>query len=240
MVATPPERSPSDPVSLAALPRRSYAAVPLPAALTTLLGRDQEIAALTALLERPAVRLLTLLGPGGVGKTRLALAVAATVGESFADKAVFVSLAAVSDAAIVPSAIAQPLGVRETGDRPLAETLATSLHGMNLLLVLDNLEHLLPATPLIPDLPRACPRLKILTTSRAVLRVSGEHDFQVLPLALPAPANVSTLEQVAASPAVQLFVDRAQAAGLDFALTTSNATAVADICRRLDGLPLAI
>jgi predicted ATPase/DNA-binding CsgD family transcriptional regulator len=240
MVATPPERSPSDPISLAAVSRRSFAAVPLPAALTPLLGRDQEIAALTALLDRPAVRLLTLLGPGGVGKTRLALAVAAVAVERFADGAGFVSLAAVSDAALVPSAIAQPLGIRETGDRPLSETLTTSLQGTNLLLVLDNLEHLLPATPLIADLLRTCPRLKILTTSRAVLHVSGEYDFPVQPLALPAPADVLTLEQVAASPAVQLFVDRAQAVGANFALTESNAAAVAQICRRLDGLPLAI
>jgi predicted ATPase/DNA-binding CsgD family transcriptional regulator len=240
MVAPPPERSPSDPVSLAAVPRRSYAAVPLPAALTTFLGREREIATLTALLDRPDVRLLTLLGPGGVGKTRLALAVAAAAAEHCADGAVFVSLAAVTDAALVPSAIAQSLGIRETRDRPLSETLAASLHGTNLLLVLDNLEHLLPATPLIADLLRACPRLKILTTSRAALRVSGEHDFPVPPLALPARADVLTLEQVAVSPAVQLFVARAQAAGPDFALTPDNAAAVTEICRRLDGLPLAI
>jgi predicted ATPase/DNA-binding CsgD family transcriptional regulator len=240
MVATPPDRAPSQPTPLTPIPRRGYTAVPLPTLLTPLLGRDREIAALTALLDRPDVRLLTLVGPGGVGKTRLALAVAALAADRFTDGAALVSLAAVSDAAHVPSTIAQALAIREAGDRPVSETLAMSLRGQELLLVLDNLEHLLPATPLIADLLVNCPDLKILATSRAVLRVSGEHDFRLPALALPETDDDLIVEKVAAAPAVQLFVARAQAARTDFALTADNATAVSAICRRLDGLPLAI
>jgi predicted ATPase/DNA-binding CsgD family transcriptional regulator len=240
MVATPPDRAPSQPTPLTPIPRRGYTATPLPTLLTPLLGRDLEIADLTALLDRSDVRLLTLVGPGGVGKTRLALAVAALAADCFTDGAAFVSLAAVSDAALVPSTIAQALAIREAGDQPLSETLAMSLRGQELLLVLDNLEHLLPATPLIADLLVNCPNLKIMATSRAVLRVSGEHDFPVRPLALPEIDDDLIVEKVATAPAVQLFVARGQAARTDFALTVDNAAAVSAICRRLDGLPLAI
>jgi predicted ATPase/DNA-binding CsgD family transcriptional regulator len=240
MVAPPPDRTPSEPISLAPVPRRGSATVPIPTPLTALVGREREVTTLSDLLCRPDVRLLTLTGPGGVGKTRLALEAAARLESAFADGAVFVPFAAVPEPALVASAIAQRLGVREAGGLPVAETLVSALRARHLLLVLDNLEHLLEATPLIAQLLIACPNLSVLATSRAVLRITGEHDFPVPPLALPDAETAPTVEEVGAAPAVQLFVARAQAARPDFALTAANATTVAAICRRLDGLPLAI
>ncbi|MBA2596008.1 MAG: hypothetical protein H0V00_05210 [Chloroflexia bacterium] len=239
-MTAPLDRSPSDPISLAPLPRRGHVAAPFPAPLSALVGREREIGDVTALLRRPDIRLLTLVGPGGVGKTRLALEIAAAAEGDFADGAVLVALAAVPDPALVASAIAQALGVREVGDRKLTATLAAAIRGNELLLVLDNLEHVLEATPLIAELLVASPGLKVLATSRATLRISGEQAFPVPPLALPHAGESLTLDEVGAAPAVQLFVARAQAAHPDFALTAANATAIAAICRRLDGLPLAI
>ncbi|MGH2614192.1 MAG: ATP-binding protein [Thermomicrobiales bacterium] len=239
MVAPSPDRSPSEPIPLAPIPRREIAAAPLPAALTPLVGRERQVAAATALLRRADVRLVALVGPGGVGKTRLGLEVAAEVAAHFADGVTFVPLAAVHEPRLVGVTIAQALGVRETGERPLAETLAAALRPKHLLLILDNLEHVLDAAPLIADLLVACPTLHVLATSRVVLRLSGEHVFPVPPLEIPA-ANAAATAEVSAAPAVRLFVARAQAAHPDFTLTEENAAAVAAICHRLDGLPLAI
>jgi predicted ATPase len=222
MVAPPPDSTPFEPISLTPVPRRGTGAIPTPTPLTALVGREQEVATLTDLLCRPDVRLITLTGPGGVGKTRLALEAIARLEPAFTDGAVFVPLAAVSEPALVASAIAQSLGVREAGGRPLVETLVSALRTKHLLLVLDNLEHLLDATPLIAQLLVASPRLSVLATSRAVLRISGEHDFPVPALTLPDAETPPMVEEVGAAPAVQLFVARAQAARPDFALFELN------------------
>jgi non-specific serine/threonine protein kinase len=216
---------------------------PLPRFLATLVGREREVAALNALLLRSDSPLVTLVGPGGVGKTRLAVRVAEEVAAAFADGVAFVPLAAIRDHDLVLSTIAQALGVREAGDRSLADQLVGLLRDRSLLLVLDNLEQVLSAAPRVSALLAACPRLTVLATSRAPLRVSGERTFDVPPLALPGRTegnSLTDLDDLARTEAVRLFVERAQAARSDFALTEANAAAVAEICQRLDGLPLAI
>ncbi|HEY1294349.1 MAG TPA: helix-turn-helix domain-containing protein, partial [Chloroflexota bacterium] len=212
----------------------------LPIASTALIGRDAELAEARTLLDpsRGSVRLLTLVGTAGVGKTRLALDVAAALASTFRDGAVFVDLSVLREPGLLSATIAQALEIREGGGRSARELLVESLSDAELLLLLDNFEHLVPAAPLLVDLLAECPRLALLVTSRAALRVRDEQRFVVRPLATPSVNH--SFETIAASPAVRLFSERAQAVVPNFQLEARAAGAVAAICRQLDGLPLAI
>ena len=211
----------------------------LPMQPTPLVGREREIDEIRGRLLAPEVRLLTLTGPGGTGKTRLALQAAAELLDEFKDGVFFVALATLTDPTLVASTVAQALGVRESGDQPLIEGMKDYLKDKRLLLVLDNFEQVLEAAPLAGELLSA-PRLKVLATSRIPLGVYGEHEYAVPPLAVPDPRRLPGLEALSQYEAVRLFIERARAAKADFAVTNENAPAVAEICARLDGLPLAI
>lgn len=239
--------SPRPALSLVPFPGPAPIRSSLPAPLTLFVGREAEIAALSDLLQRDHVRLITLTGPGGVGKTRLSLQLAASLAPSFADGAAFVPLGAVRDARLVPASIAIALDVRGNDDKSPEERLVAQLRARHLLLVLDNFEQILEAGPLVTDLLTQCPQLTILVSSRSPLRLSGERIFAVPPLALPPRATsprgerqLPPLADLAHVEAVQLFLDRAEAAVTGFTQTEQNAGAIADICERANGLPLAI
>jgi predicted ATPase/DNA-binding XRE family transcriptional regulator len=235
--------------SVARRPAARHQAAPSPRALpafpTSLVGREHEATVAAELLGRDDVRLLTLTGPGGVGKTRLALEAAARVAEgsrgAFADGAVFVPLAPLRDPGAVSSALAEALGVRDIAGQSQTETLKQHLRDAQILVVLDNFEHLAQAVNVVADLLGACRGLTVLTTSRASLRITGEYQFPVSPLPLPeAEASPGAAGLTARSAAVELFCQRARAVAPAFGLDAANAATIAEICRRLDGLPLAI
>jgi len=214
----------------------------LPAQRTAFVGRETEVAAVKELLLRPEMRLVTLTGLGGIGKTRLALRVAADLVELFPGGVYFVPLDPVSDPGLIPAVIAQTVGIRETADQPPLAALKEHLQDSQapMLLLLDNLEHLAPAAPLVADLLALGPYLKLLVTSRAPLRVYGEHEFPLSLLSLPDARSLPSSEALKRYSAVALFLQRAAAVKPDFQLTDDNASAVVEICARLDGLPLAI
>ncbi|MDF2758301.1 MAG: adenylate/guanylate cyclase protein [Thermomicrobiales bacterium] len=211
----------------------------LPLQPAPFLGREEEVARVVDFLRRDDVRLLTITGPGGVGKTRLALQVAADLLDRFPDGVWFVDLSLLNDATLVPSAIAGVLGVREAGHE-LTDRLGGALSGKRLLLVLDNFERVIDAAQIVSDLLARARDLKVLVTSRTPLHIYGEREYALPPLSVPDPAQLPSIERLSQYEAVRLFVERAQAVRPDFRVTSANAAAVAEICHRLDGLPLAI
>jgi predicted ATPase len=214
---------------------------PVPAQATPFVGRATEAAQIRELLASDHVRLLSITGPGGIGKSRLAFEVATQSAGRFADGVGYVSLSSVTDHQLVATAVAQALDVVESAERSVFENIVELLRHKEMLLLLDNFEHVLPAGQLLTQLLSACPRLKILVTSRAVLYVRGEHELTVAPLPVPEkPETVELAEHALGFDSVRLFAERATATNSDFRLTDDNAGAVAAICARLDGLPLAL
>jgi len=233
---------------LRAVPRRTTTRVAaiginqpsIPVPLTALVGRERETAELQEVLVHEQPRLLTLVGPGGVGKTRLAIAVANGLTERFHDGIVFVSLSSLDDPVLVMQTVASAVGLQVLGGSSVLTELVAYLGNKHLLLILDNMEHLLEASSDLSVLLASSVSLRILVTSRAPLRIQGEQEYAVSPLSLPDLSRVPTRGEVAAAAAAQLFVRRAREVAPSFELTTGNASAVAAVCRRLDGLPLAI
>jgi predicted ATPase len=220
------------------LPDRDARLTVLPSPITAMVGRDTDMQEVARMLTAPGHRLVVLTGAGGAGKTRLALAVAERTRDQWPDGAVFVDLSPVTDPALVPDAIASALGLVGQGrERPL-DTLERGLAGRNMLLVLDNFEQVLGAAPAVADLLHSAPGLRVLVTSRVVLRLRGEQEWRVDPLRVPPPGT--TLAAMARMPAVRLLVDRLRDAQPGFELNSQNADALAELCRRLDGLPLAL
>jgi predicted ATPase/DNA-binding CsgD family transcriptional regulator len=212
----------------------------LPVQHSPLIGREQEIARICSFLERPEVRLLTLTGTGGIGKTRLGLQVAAELSSHFADGIYFVPLASIRDPELVMPTVAQTLGIKGTGEQPYLSLLKAYLREKRLLLLLDNFEHIIVAAPEIAELLTTCFRLKILLTSRAPLHIAGEYEFHVPPLAVPDLRHLPVIETLSKFASIVLFMQRAQMIKPDFQINSANARFVAEICVRLDGLPLAI
>ncbi|MDQ2906032.1 MAG: tetratricopeptide repeat protein [Chloroflexota bacterium] len=211
----------------------------LPTQMTPFIGRQRELKAIVKLFLQEKVRLLTLIGPGGTGKTRLGLQVAAEVADYFPKGVFFIELAISHDTDSVLTAISQVLGIRETGNKPLIERLKDTLNGQ-VLLLLDNFEQVIEASPLIMHLLVSCPELKVLVTSRAALALTGEQEYHVGPLTLPDSKFHSDLVELEQYESIALFVQQAKAAKPDFQLNQANALAIIEICKRLDGLPLAI
>src|SRR5260370_20838863 len=212
----------------------------LPMQHTPFIGREQELAAVAQLMHREEVRLVTLTGPGGTGKTRLGVQVAAELTDSFADGVFFVNLAPVNDTALVVPTIAEALGMREAGGQPLQERLQGELQQKQMVLLLDNFEQVVSAAVQVVDLLSAFPGLKVLVTSREALHVRAEHEFAVPPFPLPDLKHLPDLAALSHNAAVALFISRAQAVKPDFQVTNANVRALVEICARLDGLPLAI
>jgi predicted ATPase/class 3 adenylate cyclase len=212
----------------------------LPLQPTPLIGREKEVSEVCDLLRTEETRLLTLTGPGGTGNTRVALQAAADLLEDFPDGTYFVSLATLTEAELLLPAAAEMVGVREVGEQPLDETLKDYLSQRRLLLVLDNFEQVLEAASAVTELLAVAPGMKVLATSRAPLGLYGEHEFPVPPLSMPDLKSPPSLERLTQYEAVGLFVERARAVKPDFSITNESAPAVAEICVRLDGLPLAI
>ncbi len=237
-----PYLDPAPPAEVAERPLRVPQRSPtnLPAPLTQLIGRKADIAAVRNVLLRGETRLLTLIGPPGIGKTRLSLAVAHDMQAAFSHGGSFIALAPIRDPALVLVTIAQALGITETVGQPPLARLTTALQAQRRLLVLDNFEQVLAAAPLVVELLEACPGVKVLITSRAALYVRGERLYAVPPLLLPNLMRRLAPGALARTPAVALFIEHAQAVRPGFKLTAQNAAAVAAICVRLDGLPLAI
>src|SRR5207302_3068779 len=208
----------------------------LPLQLTSFVGREDQIAEIQELLRQ--VRLLTLAGPGGTGKTRLALQVAAETMRDYTDGAFFVDLSPVTDPGLVPAEIAGALGVAEVAGVPILETLKTHLEHKELLLVVDNFEQLTAAGGVVEELVATAPKLKVLITSRVVLSLRGEHEYVVPQLEPPDPKSIADLEALSRSEAVRLFTERALAVQPRFRITSENAQAVAEITARLDGVPV--
>src|SRR6266567_3728375 len=244
MADTEATNTASSPTDAAAARRPARASMPTLGAsvpLSSFIGRERELQEVKRVLS--GTRLLTLTGPGGVGKTRLAIEVARDLhgGTTFADGGSFASLAALADAPLVPQQIATALGIHEEAGRPILETLAEALSSRRLLLVLDNCEHLVEACAQVADaLLRNCPLLTILATSRESLNIAGEKVWPVPPLSIPASTEMRHVHGLLECEAIRLFVERAQTGVPSFTLTDANAPAVAEICTRLDGLPLAI
>jgi predicted ATPase len=212
----------------------------LPIQLTPLVGRERKVVAVCALLQRADVRLMTLTGTGGTGKTRLALQTAAELMETFVDGVWFVGLSRLTDPELVLPTIAQTLGVREAGGQPIAVTLAAYLHTKQVLVVLDKFEQVVGAAPAVAELLHTCAGLKVPVTSRVVLHLRGEKQYRVRPLPLPDPAHLAPTQDLVQYGAVALFVQQAQDADATFALSNAAVLAISVICARLDGLPLAI
>ncbi len=212
----------------------------LPIAATPLIGREAEVTSVVERLLRDDVRLLTITGPGGVGKTRIALQAAADLRERFTDGAYFVNLAPLTDPNLVAVEIAATLGLAVTPNRPAEEGLIAHLRGKRVLVLLDNFEHLASAAPLLAHLVKSTPHVKLLVTSRVGLGLRGTLEFSVSPMSLPARNHLPALERLSGYEAIRLFVDRATALQPDFRIDAGNAAAIVEICHRLDGLPLAI